>query len=999
MHKIFKLAVIVMILCVPIAKATDYKIYLHINDASIISTITVQGKPKFTIAGINTLIDQYTVTGFVQANPYSRLKSMRSIYSMIVNDLDLPQALVTNYPEHFGFWEEDQKFEPHYTPVDYPNIAGVRNTDYLEYIKARQAWDVNKGDRNMIIGIIDWELDASHPDLIGKPVVVNNIINGTDHGTTTAGLAAGHTDSINMGYPSIGFNCRFDFESCFGLIGGVCPDFDVFKSRKRRVVNFSGGVAQSDTLFHPSYYNLLRQIQLQEIYEDGTFFVASAGNHQGATAKYHSYPASYDYAFSVSGVGWKNTYASGLNDNVEGLHERIKGDSNSTFQHNSRVDLVAPAYDLGGLVRTPTGTVVSGINGTSGSAPLVAGTAGLILSEDSCYTPYQLEYILKQKATNISTLLENIKYSGRIGKGALNAGAALAYVRKADPQHLKCNDAATRTMYIEGVEFNSLCVPHRSHNGVKPQIRPIIVNGTPPYTARWEKMTFNKCFLNSDTALNPIIDSAIEYQSPTLTSHFHYRLTVYDASPIQKVASRDIEFQLTSGEISIRQYELTSRDALMDMVLDQPNLMDSADRRDNNFFKSPDLWNRQSPVLNNTHQRAEYQVSSTDSNYAFVRVRNVGCQRYDASATPEYVRIYWTVASTGEKWQSDWDGTGAKVNGQVCGGLLTTGLGIPIKSLNCGDTAIIRKAWKPVNPSDYGTTNLNVCLLSRIVNTSNQTSGITIQEQTGPVIKNVRNNNNIVTRNLWIENLKSGKASGLTRIYLANAEEEARNFDIQFINDKEINRHFAGNFSEIGYVTLYLGELYNLWLGAGGEGTYLSRDDENQTVTMDGSTTLELLNIPLGVDEKYPIDVEFSLRNNVVIPDFSFEFHLRQFMKNSDGQRMDGIYGSMSFQINTEADADARKASFAKDESSSLFTVYPNPATDNLHLSYNSQEDIKTQITIVDIIGRKLIEMDNVYFSPNTTTEISITKLPPGIYIVEIIDGKTIRQREKFVKQ
>lgn len=142
-------------LSTPIAKATDYSIFIHIKDPSIVTVITVQGKPIFSISGINTLIDQYTVTGFVPAHPDSRFKYMRSIYSMVVSDLALPQAMVSNYPEHFGYWQEDRPIQPFYIPVDYPNISGVRNTDYLEYINARSAWDVSKGDRNTVICIMD----------------------------------------------------------------------------------------------------------------------------------------------------------------------------------------------------------------------------------------------------------------------------------------------------------------------------------------------------------------------------------------------------------------------------------------------------------------------------------------------------------------------------------------------------------------------------------------------------------------------------------------------------------------------------------------------------------------------------------------------------------------------------------------------------------------------------------------------------------------------------
>lgn len=143
---------------------------------------------------------------------------------------------------------------------------------------------------------------------MGKAAFVNNTILGMDHGTMVAGLVAGHTDSINVGYPAIGFNCRFDFEGIKYNWGGTIPSFSSFVPRKRRIVNLSGGKYTNDTLFDSKHYELTRQLQLQEVYEEGGFFVAGAGNGyiDGNISKVYCYPASYDYAFSVSGVDWNN---------------------------------------------------------------------------------------------------------------------------------------------------------------------------------------------------------------------------------------------------------------------------------------------------------------------------------------------------------------------------------------------------------------------------------------------------------------------------------------------------------------------------------------------------------------------------------------------------------------------------------------------------------------------------------------------------------------------
>lgn len=63
--------------------------------------------------------------------------------------------------------------------------------------------------------------------------------------------------------------------------------------------------------------------------------------------------------------------------------------------------------------------------------------------------------------------------------------------------------------------------------------------------------------------------------------------------------------------------------------------------------------------------------------------------------------------------------------------------------------------------------------------------------------------------------------------------------------------------------------------------------------------------------------------------------------------------------------------------------VYPNPATDKLYLS---NTDDKTDYTIYDITGQKLLQQ--------VSYPINVAELPTGIYIIEA-NGKKAR----FVKE
>lgn len=108
----------------------SYPVYLQINDPSIISSVTVQGKPIFTVSAINTLVNAYTVTGFERAFPNSRFQDMRRMYKMNVSSLALPADLTTAYSQYFPYYEAIHNATLAYTPVDYPNypLSGIPTT-------------------------------------------------------------------------------------------------------------------------------------------------------------------------------------------------------------------------------------------------------------------------------------------------------------------------------------------------------------------------------------------------------------------------------------------------------------------------------------------------------------------------------------------------------------------------------------------------------------------------------------------------------------------------------------------------------------------------------------------------------------------------------------------------------------------------------------------------------------------------------------------------------
>jgi hypothetical protein len=164
----------------------------------------------------------------------------------------------------------------------------------------------------------------------------------------------------------------------------------------------------------------------------------------------------------------------------------------------------------------------------------------------------------------------------------------------------------------------------------------------------------------------------------------YYRVTVYDGSEVQKVASRMIRIQLYDKDTA----DLASRDSYMDM-LDEPNKMAVLYKRDWQIWQIPDIWNQTQKNSITAHENPEFRSNPADSNYICVKVRNMGCVPSDRN---NRVRFYWTLAATGEKWPSDW--TSSFIN--TSAGFQPIGRELPmadsLQVLQPGDSIIVMRA-------------------------------------------------------------------------------------------------------------------------------------------------------------------------------------------------------------------------------------------------------------------------------------------------------------------
>jgi hypothetical protein len=370
-------------------------IWTTISDFSKAGIRLETGNLVSSNSDINTLITNLNITSITQALPSSRNEGLKNVYEITCNcdENDLLQQ-VARLSAVFSKPEIAPKYELLNTPNDYSSAFA---SDYaLNLINAQDAWGITTGDSSVIIGISDSNFDLNHEELIGKYsyVTLGNGNSNYYHGTAVAVTAAGRTNNL-VGKSSIGYNSSLQLRA--------------MNYNELLEATYSGAKVINVSWTSGCYDNSYSQEVIDEVYNNGTVVVVSAGN--GSTCGGPAnlvYPAAHNHVIAVSSVGPLDN------------HERTIGDAATTHQHNSSVDLCAPGYDV--ALTVSAGWYLTG-NGTSFAAPYVSGTVALMFAVNPCLTPDNVEMILKQTAFNLDSI--NPLYAGNLGAGRLDAFAAV----------------------------------------------------------------------------------------------------------------------------------------------------------------------------------------------------------------------------------------------------------------------------------------------------------------------------------------------------------------------------------------------------------------------------------------------------------------------------------------------------------------------------------------------------------------------------------------------
>jgi hypothetical protein len=193
----------------------------------------------------------------------------------------------------------------------------------------------------------------------------------------------------------------------------------------------------------------------------------------------------------------------------------------------------------------------------------------------------------------------------------------------------------------------------------------------------------------------------------------------------------------------------------------------------------------------------------------------------------------------------------------------TAPLTIPV--LQSNESCVIEIPWYPPNPADYscfGADQGHVCLLARIETDTSPPYGMSVAEGSD-VDANTRNNNNIVWKNITVQDKSPGSlmsATTLLRNLSANATVATR-IRLRLPPEEQANGLFG-----FGTLLLNLGPtLYPRWLqnGASGQGI----------VTGAGSNTVQVIspdafldNIPLQAGEALAVELDLRLSANYPHP-------------------------------------------------------------------------------------------------------------------------------------
>ena len=332
------------------------------------------------------------------------------------------------------------------------NIANSIGTSGVD-INLENAWNITKGDSQVVVGVVDTGIDINHPDLkdriwvnpdvqadknqypndvngwdfYNNDNIVFNPTDGDDHGTHVAGIIAASLN--NIGVSGVAPNVKIMPLKFMGPNEGTTSDairaIQYAESKGVKILNFSWGGTDYDSALKDAISN------------SGCLVIASAGNDGTNNDTAPDYPASYklDNIISVAAIDNKGTLA-----------------DFSNYGPNT-VSVAAPGVDI--LSTVPKGfngysyrTAYEYYSGTSMAAPFVTGIAALLYS-DGIHDPLTIKQDILKSSKPLSSLTGKI-----ITGGMVDAYNALMYAKTSTQSEVKYNRLAGSDRYSTALQIS-----------------------------------------------------------------------------------------------------------------------------------------------------------------------------------------------------------------------------------------------------------------------------------------------------------------------------------------------------------------------------------------------------------------------------------------------------------------------------------------------------------------------------------------------------------------
>lgn len=422
------------------------------------------------------------------------------------------------------------------------------------------------------------------------------------------------------------------------------------------------------------------------------------------------------------------------------------------------------------------------------------------------------------------------------------------------------------------------------------------------------------------------------------------------------------------------------------------------------LFMSPDLYNCKNNPNCNQHEGAEYKQYS--HNYVRYKIRNKGSD----TSKPANLFLYWTMASTGEVWKKAWEYNltdngfynadfnetypkGGEINKRQNGILIP----INVPQIAPGDSFSSSYPWDPPNPQRYYTwvggnksyyKTLNVCLLARIEYCSIYPHKMKFDELFNVAVDtNIINNNNIVTRNLWVVDdvINNTPWAGRERkVSWTNIYQRHESPGPITIHIDATNPIFDPNIRVV--VTLD-DSLWQAWLEGGLVGSGFTTLDSQRIELTDVNATLG--NIYSDSMFLGKIGVEFLLLDTNIIPaDTSFYTVSQTFDEDAsfDGGVVFQVdFNNVAYEVGEDGGGANPKAEILKMQKNNEmgYLIYPNPANTRLNVYIKAEQNSNHIIQITDPTGKILIsENCNLKQTESCAKQIDISHLAVGTYFV-----------------